>query len=430
MRIKKISALEILDSRGFPTLKTYVELENGIVGTAAVPSGASTGTYEACELRDNDPKRYHSKGVLMAKHHVENLIEEALIGHSAQDQKGIDNIMIKLDGTPNKNKLGANAILSVSLAAAVAAARAQNRQLYQYLKTFFDTGSTVLPVPMINVINGGKHAEQSTDFQEYMLIPYGFTKFSEALRAATEVFHTLKKKLHDQKQPTTVGDEGGFAPHFKNNREPLQLLTECIEEAGYLPGEEFGLGLDVAANEFFNNGTYVLASEEKKLSREKLSAYYVSLKNDFPLCSIEDPFHEDDWQGFINLTHETQNKIQVVGDDLYVTNIERFKKGIATHATNAILVKLNQIGTLSETIEVINLAKKSGKQAVVSHRSGETEDTFIADLVVAAACGQIKTGSLSRSERLAKYNRLLEIEHQEQSVNFGEFPYKIIPTIE
>jgi enolase len=424
MRITGISALEILDSRGFPTIKAYVELENGIIGTSAVPSGASTGTHEACELRDKDPKRYNGKGVLIAKHNVESAIAEAIVGKNVLDQEDIDKTMIKLDGTPNKNKLGANAILSVSLAVASAAAQSEKKQLYQYLKRFFNTAGTVLPVPMINVINGGKHAENSTDFQEYMLLPYGFPKFSEALRAATEVFHMLKKKLHDQKKATSVGDEGGFAPSFASNREPLQLLTECIEAAGYIPGEEFGLGLDVAASELYKDGKYVLARENKELSRDELRAYYAGLKNDFALCSIEDGFHEDDWQGFVDLNKELGQQVQTVGDDLYVTNVERFKKGIATNATNAILIKLNQIGTLTETIQTIKLAKESGKQAVVSHRSGETEDTFIADLVVASASGQIKTGSMSRSERLAKYNRLLEIENLENSVNYYEFPYK------
>ncbi len=423
MNIKNISALEILDSRGIPTLKTFVELENGVVGWSEVPSGASTGTYEAHELRDNDPKRYFGKGVLTAKHNVEVVLNELLAGKDAANQSEIDKLMLEADGTENKTKLGANAILSVSLACARAVASAQKQELYEYLAEMFGHAPSVLPVPLINVINGGKHAENSVDFQEYMLVPYGFPKFSEALRAASEVFNALKKILHGKKLPTTVGDEGGFAPNLNSNREPLELLLDAIESAGYVPGQEFALALDVAASEIFQNNKYNLAKENKQLSQSELAKYYQQLREDFPLFSIEDPFSEDDWQGFVNLTASLGSRTQIVGDDLYVTNLERFKKGIELQATNAILIKLNQIGTLTETIEVIKMAQGKGIQTIISHRSGETTDSFIADFAVAAAAGQIKTGSLSRSERLAKYNRLLEIEASLENPVYFQFPY-------
>lgn len=423
MKIKNISSLEILDSRGVPTLKTFVELENGVVGWAEIPSGASTGSYEAHELRDNDPKRYFGKGVLTAKHNVEVVLNELLVGKEVTLQAEIDKLMLEADGSENKKKLGANAILSVSLACARAAAADQKQELFQYLAELFGNRPSVLPVPFINVINGGKHAENSADFQEYMLVPYGFPKFSEALRAAAEVFHTLKKILQSKKLPTTVGDEGGFAPSLSGNREPLELLLEAIETTGYVPGKEFAVALDVAANELFLDNSYNLVRENKKLNKEELAKYYVELREDFPLFSIEDPFAEDDWQGFVNLTKTLGKNTQIVGDDLYVTNPERFKKGIGLQATNAILIKLNQIGTLTETIEVIKMAQKSGMQTIISHRSGETTDPFIADLAVAASAGQIKTGSLARSERLAKYNRLLEIEHKLQNSIYYQFPY-------
>lgn len=430
MTIKKIWALEILDSRGFPTLKTYVELADGSIGWAAIPSGASTGTHEACELRDQDPHRYHGQGVLKAKYHVEQTIDEALTGQDVFDQEGLDQKMIELDGTENKSKLGANAILSVSLAAARAAASSRKLELYQYLAHFFNTSTIIMPVPMINVINGGKHAPGASDIQEYMLIPYGFSKFSEALRASNEVFHELKKILGKKGFSLTVGDEGGFAPKLANNTEPLSLLVEAITEAGYVAGTEFGLGIDAAANEFYNHNQYHLKSESLVLDRKEMLNYYLKMVEKFPICSLEDHFHEDDWSSFIECNKQVGNRIQTVGDDLYVTNVNRLKKGISEKATNAILIKVNQVGTLTETMAAIKMAKEAGMQVVVSHRSGETEDPFIADLVVASGMGQIKTGSLSRSERLVKYNRLLEIEAREKELNpdhlfYYDFPYKI-----
>lgn len=426
MLIKKISSLEILDSRGFPTLKTTLELDDGITGTATVPSGASTGTYEAHELRDNDLKRFSGKGVLNAVYNVNNSLNDLLNNQNVFEQEKIDQMMISEDGTKNKSRFGANAILSVSLAAATAAAKAKKLELYQYLAHFFETIEITLPIPLINVINGGKHAENSTDIQEYMLIPYGFSKFSEALRASSEVYQELKKLLKTNSQNTAVGDEGGFVPNLKTNEEPLQLLLEAISNAGYIPGSEFGLGIDSAASEFFKDNEYYLKKEERKLSTEQMVEYYLKLSKDYPLVSFEDHFQEDDWQGFINLNKIIGKKIQTIGDDLYVTNVERLKKGIATEATNAILIKVNQIGTLTETINAIKVAKEANMEVIVSHRSGETEDSFIADLVVAAGTGQIKAGSVCRSERLAKYNRLLEIENKEREALYYDFPYKVI----
>jgi enolase len=423
MKINKIWSIEILDSRGFPTLKTFVELENGVIGNAAIPSGASTGTYEAHELRDNDPHRFNGKGVLTAKHNVDVILNDLLKGRDASDQETLDRLMIKADGTENKTNLGANAILSVSLATARAAAQAQKKELYQYLNYFFKT-PLLMPMPMVNVLNGGKHAERSSDIQEYMLFPYGFSNYSESLRATAEVFQQLKQIVSKMGFSTAVGDEGGFAPSLKDNYEPLNLLVDAITEAGYVSGDEFGLGIDSAASEFFENNKYNLKTENKVLSTNELVNYYIEMQKLFPICSLEDHFAEDDWQGFVNLNEHIGNKIQTVGDDLYVTNPKRFRKGIELKASNAILVKLNQIGTLSETIEVIKMAKEAKMQVVISHRSGETEDSFIADLVVASGVGQIKAGSMSRSERLVKYNRLLEIEAKEPSIPFYQFPYK------
>ena len=429
MEIAKIWSLEILDSRGIPTLKTFVKLTDGSIGTASVPSGASTGVHEAHELRDQDSHRYWGQGVLKAKYNVENVFQNLLVGQDVFDQKLIDELMIKEDGTPNKSKLGANAILSVSLACAQAAAVSRQLELYQYLAHFFNTTSIVLPVPMINVINGGKHSPGSSDIQEYMLVPYGFAKFSEGLRASAEVFQHLKKILVKKGFATTVGDEGGFSPKLSNNIEPLNLLMEAITSAGYVPGTEFGLAIDAAASEFYQNERYNLVSENKILDSSELTKYYLKMMDEFPLCSLEDHFAQDDWQSFINFDKQVGDKVQTVGDDLYVTNTSRLQQGISSKATNGILIKLNQIGTLTETIETIKLAKQAGFQVVISHRSGETEDTFIADLVVASGSGQIKTGSLSRSERLAKYNRLLEIEQKEKEENpnnliYFEFPFK------
>jgi len=427
--IQKVGALEIFDSRGFPTLKAYVELDNGIIGSAAVPSGASTGSHEACELRDNDEKRLKGKGVLKAKHNVEVVLNDLLKGRNPGDQDTIDKLIIKADSTTNKSNLGANATLAVSLATARAAAKNEKTALYQYLGQEATSNGITLPVPLINVINGGRHANWSVDFQEFMLIPHGFEKFSEALRASAEVFHTLKSILLKNSQPITVGDEGGFAPQFANNQEPLFLLVEAIEQAGYVPGAEIAIGLDVAANEFFQNGKYYLRTEKKELEAKELIKYYLELKEKFPIYSIEDPFAEDDWQSFAALNKAIGDKVQIVGDDLYVTNPVRYRQGLELKTGNAILIKLNQIGTLTETLEVIKMAKENNQQAIISHRSGETEDSFIADLAVATSAGQIKTGSLSRSERLAKYNRLLEIEQREKELNpqrlfYYDFPYK------
>ncbi len=423
MRIKHVHSLEILDSRGFPTLKTYVVLDNGMVGNASVPSGASTGSHEAIELRDQDPKQYQGKGVLKALHNVETELAPLLMGKDPTAQQALDEAMIAADGTENKERLGANAILSVSLALARAGALAQGKELYEYLSTFFGTTSYTLPVPLINVVNGGKHAAESSDLQEYMLIPYGFPKFSEALRASVEVFHTLKKKIAGAGYPTTVGDEGGFAPHVKTNEEPLQFLIEAIEESNYMPSDEFGLGIDAAATEFYTNGNYRFATTQQDFSSSELQRYYENLADQYPLVSFEDIFAEDDWEQFAAFTKRKGGDLQIIGDDLYVTNTARLKRGITEHATNAILVKLNQIGTLTETIAVMQQATEHDMHAIVSHRSGETEDTFIADLCVAAGTGQIKTGSVSRSERLAKYNRLLEIEHREKSSSYAQFPF-------
>lgn len=429
MEIAKIWSLEILDSRGVPTLKTFVELIDGSIGTASIPSGASTGQHEAHELRDLDQHRYWGQGVLKAKYNVENIIQNLLIGQDVFDQELIDKLMIDQDSTENKSKLGANTILSVSLAVARAAAISRKLELYQYLAHFFNTTTITLPVPMINVINGGKHAPGLSDFQEYMLVPYGFAKFSESLRASAEVFNQLKHILTKKNYATTVGDEGGFAPKLQNNLEPLNLLIEAISSAGYVPGAEFGLALDIAASEFYQNERYNLITENKIFDSQELTEYYLKITKEFPVCSFEDHFSQDDWASFVNFNKQVGDKIQTVGDDLYVTNSTRLQQGIDKKATNSILIKLNQIGTLSETIKTIKLAKQAQFQAIISHRSGETSDTFISDLVVASGVGQIKTGSLSRSERLAKYNRLLEVEQKEKEQNpdnliYFDFPYK------
>ena len=424
MKIKNITALEILDSRGLPTVRTTVTLENGTQGVASVPSGASTGSHEAHELRDKDPKRFGGKGVLNAVHNIETEIAPALEGKESEAQEEIDKLMIDLDGTPNKSRLGANAILAVSLATAVATARAQQKELYEYVAQFFGTTTYTMPVPMINVINGGKHAPGSADIQEFMLIPYGFQKYSEALRASAEVFQILKKKLKEAGHSTSVGDEGGYAPVFPTNEAPFQFLVDAIQETGYVPGTEFGLGLDGAASEFYHDGIYHFETTNIDYTSAELITYYQGLIEKYPIVSLEDHFQEDDWDGFKAFNAQFGDHIQTVGDDLYVTNMERLQRGIAEKTTNAILIKLNQIGTLTETIGAMKLAKNHNMEAIVSHRSGETEDTFIADLVVASGAGQIKTGSMSRSERLAKYNRLLEIEHREKAAVYYQFPYK------
>ncbi len=405
--IKHITARQILDSRGNPTLEVDVITEDGFFGRAAVPSGASTGAYEAYELRDKDEKRYLGKGVLKAVANVNTILAPKLIGVDVRTQGQIDEILIQIDGSENKSKLGANAILGVSLAAAKAAAQASRLHLFQYLGGPF---TKRLPVPLMNIINGGSHATNTLDFQEFMIVPIGASSFSEALRYGAEVFHHLKKILVKKNLATGVGDEGGFAPDLKSNEEALKLIMESIEVAGYVPGKDISLALDVAASEFYENKAYVLKAEGKKLSTDELVSYYASLVEKFPICSIEDPFDEDDWDGFTNLTKAIGKKVQIVGDDLYVTNPKKLAKGIKTKATNAILIKLNQIGTLTETLSCIDMARRNSFKTIASHRSGETEDSFIADLSVGLNCGQIKTGSLCRSERIAKYNQLLRIE--------------------
>lgn len=407
-RITKIESREILDSRGNPTVSTLVVLQSGVIGKAAVPSGASTGTYEALELRDSDPTRYLGKGVLKAVANVKNILSPEIVGMDVLEQEKIDKRLIELDGTPSKKNLGANAILSVSMAVAQAASKAKNRPLYDYLgqKDFY-----TLPVALINILNGGSHADNNVDIQEFMIAPAGSPSFSEGIRMATEVFHHLKKILQKNGYSTAVGDEGGFAPNLKSNQEALELIMESILKAGYEPGKDIFLALDVAASEFYSENEYVFKkSNGSKRSAEEMIHFYLQLVDNYPIISIEDGLSEDDWQGWKMMTDSLMEKIQIVGDDLFVTNLERLKKGIEKGIANSILIKLNQIGTLSETIETVKFAHQKGYSAVISHRSGETEDTFIADLCVALNTGQIKTGSLSRSERVAKYNRLLEIE--------------------
>lgn len=403
-KIKDIKAREILDSRGNPTVEVDVLLESGAKGRAAVPSGASTGSKEALELRDNDPKRYQGKGVLKAVNNVNTIIKGTLIGLESSHQRQIDETMIKLDGTENKTNLGANATLGVSLAVLKATAKEKNIPLYKF---FGDEIS--LPRPMMNILNGGAHADNNLDFQEFMIIPNA-KSFKEILRIGSEVFHTLKKVLKENGFNTGVGDEGGFAPNLNTNEEALDMLMEAIKEAGYTPGKDVNFALDVAASEFYEDGIYNLKGANKKLTSNELVDYYQTLIDKYPIISIEDPVDEEDWEGFRKMTEKYGDKIQLVGDDLFVTNIKYLQKGIDNKAGNAILIKLNQIGTFTETLETINLAKENGYKTIISHRSGETEDVTIADLAVALNLGQIKTGSLSRSERTAKYNELLRIE--------------------
>ena len=405
MKISNIKAREVLDSRGNPTVEVEVDLENGIKETAIVPSGASTGEREALELRDGD-HRYLGKGVLKAVNNVNTVIRDALINQNVLEQQKIDDIMLELDGTANKSKLGANAILGVSMACLRAAAKASNKELYQYVGN-----GTTLPRPMMNILNGGAHADNNLDFQEYMIIPQA-SSFKEVMRIAAEVFHTLKGILKNKGLATSVGDEGGFAPNLATNKEGLDLIMEAITKAGYTPGVDVSIGLDVAASEFYENGNYNLKGEGKILSTELLIKYYLELIEKYPIISIEDPFDQNDWDGFSQFTSLVGNKVQIVGDDLFVTNSKYLQEGIDKGACNAILIKLNQVGTVSETIKTIELARSHGYNTIISHRSGETEDTTIADLAVGLNLGQIKTGSISRSERIAKYNRLLRIEEQ------------------
>ena len=405
MKIANVKGREILDSRGNPTVEVDVILENGIVGRAAVPSGASTGSREALEMRDGG-KRYMGKGVLNAVSHVNNELRNLVVGMDVEDQKAIDMAMINLDGTPNKSKFGANAILGVSMAALKAAALNAHKPLYQYI----GEGKT-LPRPMMNIINGGAHADNSLDFQEYMIIPMG-KSFKEIMQVASEVFHTLKNILKDAGLATSVGDEGGFAPNLKSNEEGFKLIMDAIIKAGYNPGVDVCLGIDVAASEFYKDGKYNLVGEGRSLNTDELINYYEELITKYPIISIEDPVDENDWEGFTKITERLGNKIQLVGDDLFVTNKECLKKGIELHAGNAILLKVNQIGTITETLETIELARAYNYKTIISHRSGETEDTTIAHLAVGLNLGQIKTGSVSRTDRICKYNELLRIEEE------------------
>ncbi len=426
MKIISIKALEILDSRGNPTVSARVFLENGFSGEAAVPSGASTGSYEAVELRDNDISRYHGAGVLKAISNIEDIIAPALLGLDASDQAGVDAAMIALDGTDNKSKLGANAILAVSLACSRAAAASLVLPLYQYLSKFNSefTGKYFLPVPMMNVLNGGKHADWATDIQEYMILPVGAKSFAGAVRMCAEVYQSLKKILKTKKYAISVGDEGGFAPAFKDNEEPFLVLAEAAVAAGYSLGEELVFGIDAAATEFYQDGVYNLKKEGKQLSSNELITFYQELSSRHPLVSFEDILAEDDWVGFQQFTSSFAPLCQIVGDDLYVTNVTRLERGIKEKSSNSILIKLNQIGTITETVAAIELARKNGMTAVVSHRSGETEDTFIADFVVAMGTGQIKTGAPCRSERTAKYNRLLAIAAElGEQAEYYSFPF-------
>src|SRR6056297_1084116 len=405
--IVDVFAREILDSRGNPTVEVEVTLADGTRGRAAVPSGASTGAYEAVELRDNDENRYLGKGVKDAIHNVNEVIAREIVGYDARDQLFLDKKMIELDDTDNKGDLGANAILGVSLALAKAAAGATDSYLYNYLGGI---GAKTLPVPMMNILNGGEHADNNVDIQEFMIMPVGAKSFSEALRMGSEIYHELKNVLHDRGLSTGVGDEGGFAPDLDSNEEALQVIVEAIRKAGYTPEEDVMLAVDAAATELYEDGKYILPGEGIDMSSEEMVDFYAELADKYPIISIEDGHAEDDWEGWQMMTEKLGDKIQIVGDDLYVTNTKRLKRGIEENSSNSILIKVNQIGTLTETLETIKMAKEAGYTSVISHRSGETEDVTIADLVVAMNTGQIKTGAPARSERVAKYNQLLRIE--------------------
>jgi enolase len=412
MEIVKVVGREILDSRGNPTVEADVLLADGSIGRAAVPSGASTGEHEAVELRDNDPKRYLGKGTRKAVANIVKKIAPAVTGMEAEDQSGIDHKMIELDGTPNKAKLGANAVLAVSMAAARAAAHSQMTALYRYLG---GVGANLLPVPLMNILNGGAHADNSVDPQEFMIAPYGASKFSEALRMGVEVFHTLKGVLKKRGYSTSVGDEGGFAPNLKSNEEALEVVLEAITQAGYKPGAQIGIALDPASSEFYDkaSGKYVFKKSDKsQRSSDQLVKFWAKWVQQYPIISIEDGMAEDDWEGWKALTEALGSKIQLVGDDLFVTNTERLAQGIEKGIANSILIKLNQIGTVSETLEAMQMATAAHYTNIVSHRSGETEDAFVSDFVVATRAGQIKTGSASRTDRIAKYNQLLRIEEE------------------
>ena len=422
-QIMDITAREILDSRGNPTVEVDVYLDSEIVGRAAVPSGASTGEHEAVELRDGDKERYLGKGVLKAVQNVNDLLADHLVGMDATDQIGIDKIMLELDGTSNKGKLGANAILGVSMAVAKAAAESLGLPLYQYLG---GTNAKTLPVPMMNIINGGSHADNSVDLQEFMIMPVNALSFRESLRMGTEIFHNLKKVLHDKNYNTNVGDEGGFAPNLKSNEEALQVIMTAIEKAGYKPGDDIVLAMDVASSEFFDaeKKVYHLASENRELVPAEMVEYLADLTQKYPIFSIEDGMDENDWEGWQLLTSKIGDKVQLVGDDLFVTNTTRLQQGIESNVGNSVLVKVNQIGSLTETFDCIQMAHRASYTTVISHRSGETEDATIADIAVATNAGQIKTGSASRSDRIAKYNQLLRIE--EMLGETAYFPGKAI----
>ena len=407
--IEKIWARQILDSRGNPTVEVDLHLRSGIMGRASVPSGASTGKYEAIELRDGEKNQYLGKGVLNAVRNINTLISKALTGQNVLDQEKIDQDLINLDGTENKSVLGANSILGVSMAAAHAASKFNNLPLYKYLG---DEDSSLMPMPMMNIINGGSHADNSVDIQEFMIMPFGAESFSEALQMGTEIFHHLKNVLKKKGLATSVGDEGGFAPNLKSNEEALEVIEEAVNQAGLQSGKDIFFALDVAASELFKDGKYNLTSENKSLSSKEMVNYLKSLVNNYPIISIEDGLDESDWDGWGLLTEKLGNNVQIVGDDLTVTNISRLKRAIKEKSMNSILIKLNQIGTVSETLQAIKMAKKSGFGAIISHRSGETEDTTIADLSVAMGMGQIKTGSASRTDRVCKYNQLLRIEEE------------------
>ncbi len=409
--IVDVRGREILDSRGNPTVEAEVTLESGVRGRAAVPSGASTGVHEAVELRDGDKSRYLGKGVLKAVHHVNTTLAGAVRGFEAREQMDIDRTMIELDGTPNKGKLGANAILSISMAVARAAAQENNMPLWRYLAD--ESTANLLPVPQMNILNGGAHAPNNVDIQEFMVMPLGAERFSEGLRMGAEVFHNLKKVLSAKGKSTAVGDEGGFAPDLGSNEEAVEVILEAIEKAGYRPGEDVVLSVDAAASAFFEDGEYVFKwSGGERRDVAGMVDFWKEWVDKYPIHSLEDPFDENDWEGFTAVTDALGDKIQIVGDDIYVTNMERLERGIREGCSNAILIKLNQIGTLTETLDCIRMASEAGFRSVISHRSGETEDTFIADLTVATGVGQIKTGSASRTDRIAKYNQLLRIEEQ------------------
>jgi len=426
MKIKQIQAEEILDSRGNPTISTKVILENNMIGWANVPSGASTGKYETVELRDGDVNCYRGLGVSKAINNVNNSISKVLIGKKVDQQKEIDQIIIQLDGTKNKSKLGANAILSVSLAVARAAANVENIPLYQYLSRYNPDhqGKFIMPIPQMNIMNGGKHANWATDIQEFMIFPVGAKSVQKAVEMGVSVYQNLKIILKQQGYSINVGDEGGFAPLVKNNSEPFQLISQAVEKAGYILGQDIILGIDSAASEFYSNGRYNLKKENKILSNKELMDFYLEMKSHYPIISLEDIFDQDDWEGFQMITKKIGKSTQIVGDDLYVTNVERLQKGINEKTTNSILIKLNQIGTLTETIDAVLLARQARMTAIVSHRSGETEDAFMADFVVAMGTGQIKAGAPCRSERVAKYNRLMTIERElGEKVEYAKFPF-------